>query len=254
MELTKPRLGEITALTITSTDLEASLRFYQQLGFSETIRDTFPFPWIQITDGALLIMLRKDDIPYIALTYYPRDIEKIAFDLESEGVAFISRPKSTDMIKRYVMHSPDGLKISLVGIPEGFKQPSGPTMLTTPQQDYLKPEKYVNKVCGMFGEFAHPVKDLDTSIAFWEKLGFVALSKFTSPYPWAILSDGLAIVGAHQTNSFTQPAITYFASDMKEKIAKLKEKGMAPDAEEGQANIVLTSPEKQSINLFRMGM
>ena len=254
MELPKPKLGEITAFTITSPDLEASLKFYQQLGFSETMRDTFPFPWIMITDGALLIMLRKDNVPYIALTYYPREVEKIASDLESEGIAFVSRPKPTDMIKRYVMQSPDGMNISLVGIPEGFKQPSGPTMLTTPQQDYFNPEKYVNKVCGMFGEFAHPVKDLDDSIAFWEKLGFVALSKFASPYPWAILSDGLAIVGAHQTNNFSEPAITFFASDMKEKIAKLKEKGIAPGAEEGQLNIVLTSPEKQNINLFRMGM
>jgi catechol 2,3-dioxygenase-like lactoylglutathione lyase family enzyme len=254
MELPKPKLGDITALTITTTDLEVSLGFYQKLGFSEVMRDTFPFPWIQITDGALLIMLRKDKEPYIALTYYPKAAAPIVAELEEQGIPLVFRPKPTDMIKRFVMESPDGMKVSLVEIPDGFKQPTGPTMLTTAPQDYFNPEKYVNKVCGMFGELAHPVKDLEASIAFWEKLGFAALSRFTSPYPWAILSDGLAIVGVHQTNHFSHPAITFFAADMKEKIAKLKEHGIATEATDGQANITISTPEQQRINLFKMGM
>src|SRR5215213_2041760 len=98
MDLPKSKLGDTTAITIATPDLEASLQFYQQLGFSETMRDTFPFPWIQITDGALLIMLRKDKDPYIALTYYPRSAASIISGLEAEGISFVSRPKSTDMI------------------------------------------------------------------------------------------------------------------------------------------------------------
>src|SRR4051812_5278999 len=129
MELPQPKLASITALTITTPDLNLSFRFYQQLGFSEVMRDNFPFPWIQITDGALLIMLRKDDEPYIALTYYPKDVMTVANQLESEGIQFKVVPKPTDMIKRFVMQSPDGLRVSLVGVPEGFQQPPGPTML-----------------------------------------------------------------------------------------------------------------------------
>jgi catechol 2,3-dioxygenase-like lactoylglutathione lyase family enzyme len=254
MELPQPKLASITALTITTPDLDLSFRFYQQLGFSEVMRDNFPFPWIQITDGALLIMLRKDDEPYIALTYYPKDVMTVANQLESEGIQFKVVPKPTDMIKRFVMQSPDGLRVSLVGVPEGFQQPPGPTMLTTPPADYFNPEKYVNKVCGLFGELAHPVKDIDASMEFWKRLGFVILSRFESPYPWAIISDGLAIVGLHTTTRFTQPAISFFASDMKEKIARLKESGLIKEVEEGQANISISSPEKQVINLFRLGM
>jgi predicted lactoylglutathione lyase len=133
-------------------------------------------------------------------------------------------------------------------------QPAGPTMLTMQPQDYANPEKYVNKVCGMFGEFAMPVKDLDRSISFWEKLGFKALSKMTSHYPWAILSDGLAIVGLHQTENFTDPTITYFASDMKAKIEKLKQDGLDNYKEMNPGNIVVTTPEQQKINLFSLGM
>jgi hypothetical protein len=251
--LPKPLLGDVSAITITTPDLEMSLEFYKKLGFTELLRTDFPFPLIQITDGALLIMLRKDNTPYISLTYYVKELENTIAILENLGIEFISRPAKTDMIKRYIMQSPDKLNIALVTFVEGFTQPPGPTMLKTPQEDFFKPEKYVNRVCGMFGEFAHPVADLEASIVFWEKLGFVALSKFTSPYPWAIVSDGLSVIGLHQTKNFDYPVLTFFASDMAEKINKIKAGGITDIKEMGSGNVVLNTPEKQHINLFKLG-
>jgi catechol 2,3-dioxygenase-like lactoylglutathione lyase family enzyme len=253
--LPTPLLGDISALTITTPDLETSLKYYQKLGFKEVMRMDFPFPWIQVTDDALLIMLRKADESYLALTYYSANAENIAADIESRGIQFTSKPKAGDMIKRYVFQSLDGLNISLVAIPDGFSKPVGKTMLTMDQQDYFKPETYTNKTAGMFGELAHPVADLNESISFWEKIGFKPISKFASPYPWAILSDGLAIVGLHQTTQYTYPAITFFASDMKDKIEKLKTQGLENFKEMGgPSNIVLTTPEQQHIFLFKLGM
>src|SRR5258708_3158372 len=113
-------LGEITALTFTTSDLENSLHYYQRPGFKEVMRMDFPFPWIQITDDALLIMLRKDNTPYLALTYYVKDIDKVVAEVERKGIQFTSRPKDSDFVKRYLFQTPEGLNISLVGIPEGF--------------------------------------------------------------------------------------------------------------------------------------
>ena len=254
MDLPKPKLGQITAITMTSPDLARSLSYYEKLGFKEVMRFDFPFPWIQITDGALLMMLRLDKDPYIALTYYVVDIERLVAGLENDGVDFMEKPASTEMIKRYLIKSPDGLIISLVNIVDGFTQPAGPTMLQMPQSDMFNPEKYTNKTCGMFGEFAQPVGDLEASIEWWKKLGYKTISKFTAPYPWAILSDGLGIVGLHQTDTFDYPVVTYFASDMKTKIEKLKEAGLDNFVSKGAGSIVLTTPEKQHINLFSMGI
>ena len=251
--LPTPMLGEVFAITISSTDLDKSFEFYQKLGFNEVFRSDWPFPMILINDGCLLILLRKDNTPYISLTYYTRELDKLVSLMESYGIAFVFKPAATDMIKRYVMRSPDGLNIALVTLVDGFVQPAGPAMLKMQQQDYFNPEKYVNKVCGMFGEFAHPVTDLDESIGFWAKLGFTVLSKFTSPYPWAIISDGLSVVGLHQTKNFDYPAITFFAADMTEKINKIKENGIDDIKETGKGNVVLNTPEKQHINLFKMG-
>src|SRR5215203_3934495 len=176
-DLPKPKLGDVSAITITSPDLERSLVFYQKLGFKELYRADVPFPWIQISDGALLMMLRQDNTPYIALTYYVKGIDKLVAALEVEGILFTTKPNPTDMIKRCVMKSPDGMNVSLVSFVDDFVQPTGQTLLTMPPTDYNNPDKYVNKFCGMFGEFAHPVADIDKSMVFWEKLAFKLLSK-----------------------------------------------------------------------------
>lgn len=255
ISLPTPKLGEVTAITITTPDLELSAAFYKKLGFQELFRSDFPFPLIQISDGALLMMLRQDKKPYIALTYYSKEIDRVIDELKKEMINVQEMPTPNNMVRRYLFQSPDGLTISIVSFVDGFTQPPGPTMLTMPQEDYMKPEKYVNKTCGMFGEFAHPVKNLDASISFWEKLGFKTLSKFSSPYPWAIASDGLAVVGLHQTNHFEHPAITYFAKDMQDKIAALREQGITEITDtKANSNITLKSPEGQHINLFKLGM
>ena len=255
-DLPTPKLGNITAMTIKTPDLDRSVDYWSRLGYKELFRAEWPFPWVQMTDGQVLIMLRLDPKPYIALTYYvpPDVLSGVVSDLEVAGINFVSRTKPSDVLQRFVMQSPDGQNISLVGITEGFSQPPGPTMLTMAQSDYMKPEKYTNQVCGMYGEFAHPVADLDKALEFWQKLGFKAISRFTHPYPWCIASDGLAIVGLHQTVDFTQPTITYFASDMKQKIEAIKQNGLTDFDDKNPSNTVLTTPEDQRVNLFGMGM
>lgn len=250
----KPKLGDVNAITITSPDLDKSLLYYQKLGFDELYRADFPFPWIQISDGALLIMLRQDKKPYIAFTYYVKDMDNLVSELKQSGITLNAMPTPDKMIQRYLIHTAEGHNISLVSYVDGFAQPAGTTLLTMQPQDYANPDKYVNKTCGIFGEFALPVTDLEKSILFWEKLGYRSLSKKSSPYPWAILSDGLGIIGLHQTKQFSDPTITFFASDMKDKIEKLKNSGLENFTESGGGNIVLTTPEQQKINLFKLGM
>ena len=248
------KLGDVSAITITSPDLDISLKYYQKLGFVEIARNSFPFPWLQISDGAVLIMLRLDKQPYCSLTYYVKNLDTVVGELESLGIIFIQKPADHDMIRRFVFQSPDSLNISLVTFVDGFKQPQGPTALTFSQNDFLDPAKYPNKVSGIFGEFAHPVIDLDRSIEFWSSLGFTSVSKYETPYPWAIVHDGVSIIGLHQTTSFDYPVITYFALDQKEKIEKLKLNGVTNYEDRGQGSIVLTTPEQQHINLFKIGM
>ena len=213
----------------------------------------FPFPFIQVTDDAILIMLRKSNDPYIALTYYTTDAGNTITELEEKGVQFSSKPKPGDPVRRFLLQSPDGMNISIVEMLALFDNPAGKTILTMNQADYMKPGAYTNQTAGMFGEFAQTVADLEQSIAFWEKLGFKTLTKYSSPHPWAILADGIAVVGLHQSQEFNSVTITFFAADMKTKIDNLKKQGLS-FKDMGPGNAELTTPEDQKIFLFNMGM
>lgn len=248
-----PYLGDVFTFTIHASDPEASVSFYEKLGFRELMRTEFPFPFIQLTDDAILITLRKSTEPYLGLTYFTSDAAPIVSALEEKGISFFSKPAPGDVVKRFLIQSPDGANVALVEVPRVFSRPTGKTMLNMEQSDYFKPETYTNQYAGMYGEFAESVANLETSISFWQKLGFSVLSKYDTPAPWAILADGLSIVGLHQTKEFSQPSITFFAADMKEKVARLKQQGLS-FTDIDPANVILETPEKQKIFLFNMGM
>lgn len=244
----KPTLGEVSAIAIHSPQPEHSAAYYKQLGYAEIVRGP---SWILLSDTALLVLLIQHPNPLIAQLYYSKEPEKVVAEMQARGISFTAN--SSNGITFYSAQSPDGMPVSIINHVEGVQPPTGNTMLTLPQEDYLKPELYANKVCGLYGEFCHPVKQLDTSIAFWEKLGFVILTKFESPYPWAIISDGSSVIGLHQTDHFSDPAITYFGSDMTSRIEALKKAGITSHIEMGPTNAVLKTPEEQYINLFDFG-
>ena len=249
------KLGEVACVYVTTPDLDSSMAVYEKLGFQKIASNTFPVPWAQASDGSLLIMMRKDATPYIGLTYYVTDIEKVVQELEKDSIVFTQKPKEGDPIKRYYFKSPDGFNIMLASNFAGFQQPHGITLLNMKQEDFQSADKYPNKQCGAFGEFCHPVNDLDKSIAFWKKLGFSLKSRMNEPYPHAILSDGLMLIGLHQTKNFNYPAVTYFGLNTEKRIQQLKQQGLKNFREmAGKNNQVLNTWEGQHFFLFSLGM
>ena len=75
------------------------------------------------------------------------------------------------------------------------------------------------------------------------------------PYPHAILSDGLMLIGLHQTKNFNYPAVTYFGLNTDKRIQQLKDKGVKNFSEMmGKNNVILKTWEGQHFFLFAMGM
>ena len=252
---TQSKLGEVACVYVTTPDLDSSVAVYEKLGFPKIASNTFPVPWAQVSDGSLLIMMRKDATPYIGLTYYVATVEKVVEELEKEGIVFVSKPKDGDLIKRYYFKSPDGLNIMLASNLGGFQQPTGITMINMKPADFSDAGKYPNKQCGVFGEFAHPVADINTSVAFWKKLGFKLSAEMKDPYPHAILTDGLMIIGLHQTKHFDYPAVTYFGLNAGKRVQELKDKGLRNFSEvAGKNNVVLKTFEAQHFFIFSLGM
>src|SRR4051812_34988936 len=82
---TQAKLGDVACVYMTTTNLDSSLAFYEKLGFAKTNSNEFPSPWAQVSDGSLMIMMRQDAMPYIGLTYYVEDVDKVAAQLEKDS-------------------------------------------------------------------------------------------------------------------------------------------------------------------------
>ena len=251
VSFSQTKLGEVASIYVTSPDLDSSIALYEKIGFPKISSNVMPAPWALVSDGSLLIMMRKDSVKYVGLTYFVKNIENTVAQLEKNGIKFIQKAKEEDLIKRYFFRSPDGLNIMLASNVGLFKQPTGTTMLNMNPIARQSEDQYPNKQCGVFGEFSHPVADLDTSIEYWKKLGFEVTTRMTQPYPSAILSDGLMLIGLHQTKNFSYPAVTYFGLNTENKVNELKGKGVTGITEfMGKNNVVLKTWEGLHFFLF----
>lgn len=249
------KLGDMACVYVTTPDLDSSIAVYEKLGFAKINSNTYPSPWAQVSDGSLIIMMRKDATPFISLAYYTSDLDKTIAQLEKDSVVFVQKPKETDLVKRYYIKSPDGFIITIANNLGGFQKATGTTLLNMPPSDYNNAGKYPNKQCGAFGEYAQPVTDLAASVVFWKKLGFTMKADMKAPYPHAILSDGLMLLGLHQTNNFNYPAITYFGINTEKRVQALKEKGLSGFKEmPDKKNLNFTTWEKQHFFIFSLGM
>jgi catechol 2,3-dioxygenase-like lactoylglutathione lyase family enzyme len=221
------KLGDHVEIRTSVSDLVVALAFYKKLGFEQIANAV-------VTDGSLNILLLTGNSPSPTLSYAGSDIEQIkalGIPLEGDG-------------DTTVFVDPNGLHVTLTKAKSNVPMPGGTYMTRTP----------ISR-CGKFGEFAVPCKDTQASIAYWEKLGYDKLHFAEEPYPWAILSDGLIVLGLHQTTDFAGPHITYFAGDMAERIEKLKADGITmtavpPEVDGKVANAVFTAPGGQKIFLF----
>ena len=78
---------------------------------------------------------------------------------------------------------------------------------------------------GQYVEISLSVRNLATSLAFYQQLGLQPVDGGETPYPWAILSDGTLHVGLHQ-HYFPSPTLNYFASYTPDQLDALQKLGI----------------------------
>ena len=229
------KLGTYVSITLATQDPEQSMAFYEALDWQKISEDT-------LSDGSINLRLRKGDFSSPTLSYMGSDISAIRALFSPDKQKRKGTPATTAEFK-----DPNGLRITIDADESTNAMPAGTPTTRTPASRF-----------GKFGEFSIPTKDLPKSMNFWTKLGFEALHMAKIPYPYAILSDGLIVLGLHQ---FDQPAIAlaYFAEDMIDRIKQLKAAGLQivdfpsdgsedPNTTETE-NAMLSSPEGQAFYL-----
>lgn len=236
--------------------MTASITHYEKLGFKVIATGNKPYPWAQLTDNSLLILLNQDGMQYIGLLYFSASFDEVVEYLRKSGVKFIREMKMGEKLHQVIFATPDDFMISVVNHSPGeMYQPNGPNYLTMTEEQHRDVANYPNKSLGFFGEFCHRVKNFGASKAFWQNIGFECVYESGGPYHWGLFKDSWHIVGLHQTTDFDYAAITYFAKDTREKIKALRQNGVTDITQftgtgGNEDNVVITGPEGQRVFLF----
>ncbi|MBD3342408.1 MAG: hypothetical protein GF353_25125 [Candidatus Lokiarchaeota archaeon] len=240
------KLGEGVHIVRGVLDLEETKSFYKELGYVTLDESNKPNKWILFTDGRINLLIDEGEMKYSGLIYFNPNFDDVVSYIENLGFNFLRKNPKTE-------HIPES---AIFLDPEGF----GCNLVNSTYDSKIKPDiNGESKVdFGKFGELANTVKDLDVVVEFWTKLGYEITLKETEPHPWAILTDGLMVLGFHQEDwgpENNNPTLTYFDPNMDQILPIIQENGIELTTVEGlsleSGNGVAIAPDGSRIFLFK---
>lgn len=225
------KLGTYVEVKLKSKNIDKSMSFYEYLGFRKIGDDV-------MTDGSINIRLSDENFTSPTLHYMGTGDEMIQ-------AIFKNQKQSASKVENAEFKSLNGLTIRIDRVKSKVKMPAGTPVTRTP----------ISRL-GKFGEFSIPVKDVARAIIFWAKLGFEPLHIAKIPYPYSIMSDGLIVIGLHQSGDFNDFTVTYFSDDMRKRVETFEGEGLELHPMKSQENSTIydnawfLSPDGQQFFMF----
>jgi catechol 2,3-dioxygenase-like lactoylglutathione lyase family enzyme len=234
--------GRFLEISVYAPDIRESLAFYESLGFVQTpVGEAFPYPYAVVTDGRLFLGLHGQLRTAPALTFVmPRLMQGIE-QLEKLGIELEDLQLGNEVFNRAGFRDPSGQYVNVVEA-RTFSPPQFDTPPAT--------------TCGYFTEYGLPARDHAPMRAFWEALGFVAWDEQPEPFArTAITSDHLNLA-LYRSRAFRRPVLTFEDRDMRERLARLRERGCRlsdemPDSLDESCNAILVAPEGTRLLLLQ---
>lgn len=227
-------LGRFLEVSVHAPDILDSLAFYERLGFTQaSVGETWSHPYAVVTDGRLFIGLHQYEFPSPSLTYVQPDLMQHLDRIEQLGIQLAFRRVGTDVFNE-----------------AGFIDPNGQMIALLEARTYSPPDRAGHETSrlGWFEEFAVPVRNLESSVSFWEKLGFVPIEDSADPYPHVGLTSDTLNVSLLRNSSLDRPALVFAEADMGERLHLLRESGIEfsgnlPRMMDPDSNALLVAPE-----------
>lgn len=229
-------------ISVHAPEIRDSLAFYESLGFVQApVGETFNHPYAVVTDGRLFLGLHGRAVPSPALTFVMPRLMHGMEQLERLGIEFEDLQLGNEVFNRL-----------------SFRDPSGQCVNVLEARTFSPPqfESQPATTCGYFTEYGLPAREQGPMRVFWEALGFVAWDEQPEPFArTAITSDHLNLA-LYRSRAFRQPVLTFEDRDMRERLARLKERGFQlsdemPDSLDESCNAMLIAPEGTRLLLIQ---
>ena len=207
-------LGRFLEVSIHCPDVLESLRFYESIGFSQApVGETWKHPYAVVTDGRLSLGLHAYEFVSPSLTWVQPDLRRHAPLLESAGIEFEFLKLGDESFNELGFLSPEGQMITL--LEARTYSPVARRATDTSMLDW-------------FEEMLLPCRDAAASVAFWERLGFVAAEESDRPVPHVGLTSDSLNVALTTHAAVTDPLLVFRTGEPAARRERLGAAGIAP--------------------------
>lgn len=233
--------GRFLEISLASTDIAASVQFYEQLGFTQlTANDTWAHPYGVLTDGRVCIGIhqrasgstRAAQAPAPVLSFVLPELASHARALSDRGFEAHSAQLGEGEFHQLHLSDPAGQDITLLEA-----RTFSPAL-----------RRQRESLCGWFTAYSMPALGNEAVREYWERVGFVALDTQEAALPiLPLVSDHLALA-LHAARTMAAPMLVFSDPAMGEKLALLDAAGIARSAElprglARDSNALLEAPE-----------
>jgi catechol 2,3-dioxygenase-like lactoylglutathione lyase family enzyme len=232
-------LGHFHEISVATTDIRASVEFYEQLGFCQaTTTDTWSHPYGVLTDGRVFLGLHQRRFASPAVTFVHPGVAQLVDELAGRGVTLTTCRVEPEVFNEI-----------------GFRDPFGQPISVLEARTY-SPAAGKMSLCGYFDELSLPVANFDTAKEFWEPLGFVATDEEDVPYVHLPLTSDHLNISFHRPRTLDRPMLVFSAPDMPARLARLRELGVTfsdelPRGLDTSENAVIEAPEGTPLLLLQ---
>lgn len=208
-------LGDFLEISLTSSDLLASLEFYRKLDFHEApVGEGWKHPYAVMSDGRIHIGLHKRADQGPTLSFVLPELRKKLEGIEALGIDFTAINLELHRFNHVAFEDPEGNPVALLEA-----RTYSPMHGSEP-----KPS-----LCGYFMEYRLPVADVAAAARFWESLGLIVETAEDGRYAQA--SWGGINLGLEQMRPRARPALVFENADLEETGALLEMRGIGARAD-----------------------
>jgi catechol 2,3-dioxygenase-like lactoylglutathione lyase family enzyme len=210
-------LGRFLEFSLATPDIQASLDFYANLGFSSAeVGDAWPHPYAVVTDGRICLGLHQEAILAPSLTFVKPDLLKHLDALEKKGIELEFRRLGNDVFNEVGWFDPSGQLVRLI------------------EARTFSPVKRLasdTSRCGYFLEIALPAPQRDLAKAYWEDFGFVGMDELDDRLPHISCTSDFIDLGLYHPADLRRATLRFEVDDVGGTLAHLADKGILPNGE-----------------------
>jgi hypothetical protein len=204
--------GRFLELAIATTDIAASVQFYERLGFAQVpTNDAWSHRYGVLTDGRIHIGLHEREMPSPALCFVLPELAQARAGLTAAKFEPELARLGEDELHQLRLRDPAGFAILL--LEARTYSPAAPP----PGES----------ICGYFSQLSIPESDFGRAREFWERAGFVALEQIDEPYPHSPLTSDRLDLAFHTPRLFDAPLLVFECGEWAQQQVRLDAAGIA---------------------------